>query len=131
MSTKRVVLVGDAANLVDPFSGEGIYAAIKSGRLAAEYIAKGLNTGNLEFSEYTDAVQKEFTSDYHSALRLGKAFYYMPVTLLNVYRRAKPLHRYTEQIVRADMDYQTAILKSLKQAPKYIFKRAVGKLQGK
>ncbi len=34
----RVLLVGDAAGLVDPLSGDGIYEAFVSGRLAAEAI---------------------------------------------------------------------------------------------
>lgn len=41
ISTQRVLLAGDAAGLVDPFSGEGIRFAIKSGRLAAEAILSG------------------------------------------------------------------------------------------
>jgi flavin-dependent dehydrogenase len=38
ISTRRALLVGDAAGLVDPFSGEGIRYAIKSGKLAAQAI---------------------------------------------------------------------------------------------
>ncbi|MGH3135937.1 MAG: geranylgeranyl reductase family protein [Gaiellaceae bacterium] len=37
----RVLLVGDAAGLVDPLSGDGIYEAFVSGRLAAEAIIAG------------------------------------------------------------------------------------------
>jgi geranylgeranyl reductase family protein len=37
----RVVLVGDAAGLVDPLSGDGIYEAFMSARLAAEAILDG------------------------------------------------------------------------------------------
>jgi flavin-dependent dehydrogenase len=37
----RVLLVGDAAGLVDPLSGDGIYEAWVSGRLAAEAILSG------------------------------------------------------------------------------------------
>ena len=37
----RVLLAGDAAGLVDPFSGEGIRIAIQSGRIAAECILAG------------------------------------------------------------------------------------------
>ena len=37
----RVLLVGDAAGLVDPLSGDGIYEAFVSGRLAAEAILDG------------------------------------------------------------------------------------------
>ncbi len=131
VSASRVVLVGDAANLVDPFSGEGIYAAIKSGRLAAEHITNAFATGDFDFAAYTAQVQREFTRDYRSADRLGKIFYTMPVTLLNLYRRAEPLWHYTEAIARADMDYRTAIRKSLRRAPGYFLKRAVGKLHRK
>lgn len=41
IGTPRVLLVGDAAGLVDPFTGEGIRFAIESGRLAAEAILSG------------------------------------------------------------------------------------------
>ncbi len=41
IATSRTLLVGDAAGLVDPLSGEGIRYAIKSGRLAAEAILSG------------------------------------------------------------------------------------------
>jgi geranylgeranyl reductase family protein len=37
----RVLLAGDAAGLVDPFSGEGIRIAIQSGRIGAECILEG------------------------------------------------------------------------------------------
>ncbi len=40
VSSARTLLVGDAAGLVDPLTGEGIRFAIKSGRLAAESILK-------------------------------------------------------------------------------------------
>jgi geranylgeranyl reductase family protein len=40
-SRGRVLLVGDAAGLVDPLSGDGIYEAFVSGRLAAEAILTG------------------------------------------------------------------------------------------
>ncbi len=39
IATRRVCLVGDAANLVDPFLGEGIKYALISGRLAANIIS--------------------------------------------------------------------------------------------
>lgn len=40
----RVLLAGDAAGLVDPFSGEGIRIAIQSGHIAAESILQGSST---------------------------------------------------------------------------------------
>lgn len=38
VAARRVCLVGDAARLVDPILGEGIYYAVKSGLLAAEVV---------------------------------------------------------------------------------------------
>lgn len=40
LSGQRFLLTGDAAALIDPFSGEGIANAIRSGRVAAEHTAK-------------------------------------------------------------------------------------------
>ena len=40
-ASARVVLVGDAAGLVDPLSGDGMYEAFVSARLAAEAIVAG------------------------------------------------------------------------------------------
>ena len=39
------LLVGDAADFFDPFTGEGIFAALRGGRLAAEALAAALAAG--------------------------------------------------------------------------------------
>jgi flavin-dependent dehydrogenase len=39
------LLVGDAADFFDPFTGEGIFAALRGGRLAAETLAAALAAG--------------------------------------------------------------------------------------
>jgi len=44
----RIFLVGDAAGFVDPFSGEGIYYALKSGQIAANVIEKNQTAKNYE-----------------------------------------------------------------------------------
>ncbi len=64
LGTSRCLLVGDAAGLVDPVTGEGIRFAIKSGRLAAEAILAG--TPEL----YTDQLNQSIGRNH----RLGKAF---------------------------------------------------------
>lgn len=43
---RRVLLAGDAAGVVAPASGEGIYYAMLGGRLAAEAVAEFLQSGN-------------------------------------------------------------------------------------
>ncbi len=39
-SGTRLLLLGDAASLIDPFSGEGIANAIRSGRIAADHLTR-------------------------------------------------------------------------------------------
>lgn len=128
VSAARVVLVGDAANLIDPFSGEGIYAAIKSGTLAASHIVRGLQVGDLSLAAYSRQIQREFTRDYRYAYALGLVFYRAPVTLLNIYAQAKPLHQFTEEIARAQLDYHTMILRSLAKSPRFFYKKLVQQL---
>ena len=55
-----IVLVGDAAGYADPLTGEGIYQAIYSGKLAAHTIATAVQNNNYS---------KEFLSAYHSNCR--------------------------------------------------------------
>jgi geranylgeranyl reductase family protein len=47
----RALLVGDAAGLVDPLSGDGIYEALVSARLAAECATELLGGGSLDAYE--------------------------------------------------------------------------------
>lgn len=47
--TDRIVIIGDAAGFVSPLTGEGIYYAMDSGRIASEVISKALEKG--DFSE--------------------------------------------------------------------------------
>ena len=42
-----VVLVGDAAGFLDPFTGEGIYAALRSAEIAAEVGTRAVKTGDV------------------------------------------------------------------------------------
>ena len=46
-SQDGILLVGDAAGFLDPFTGEGIYAALRSAELAAEVGARALQTGDV------------------------------------------------------------------------------------
>jgi geranylgeranyl reductase family protein len=69
LNTTRSLLVGDAAGLMDPLSGEGIRYAVKSARLAAEAIARG------ELDKYTAWVQKEIGANLSHARWLVVLFY--------------------------------------------------------
>ncbi len=46
---ERVLLVGEAAGLVHPLTGEGIAYALESGKLAAQHLSMMFTTGNLSW----------------------------------------------------------------------------------
>ena len=65
----RVLLVGDAAGLVDPLSGDGMYEAFVSGRLASDAILGLLGGAAGSLDPYGDALRGEL--DQHLAASWG------------------------------------------------------------
>ncbi len=52
LAAGRVILVGDAAGLVDPFTGDGISFACQSARIASECIVQALSSSDIDLTEY-------------------------------------------------------------------------------
>lgn len=71
----RVLLAGDAAGLADPFTGEGIYAALKSGQLAAHVAAAALRQGVAALGRYTRLVREEILPELRWAQVVQRLFY--------------------------------------------------------
>jgi geranylgeranyl reductase family protein len=73
--TKRVILCGDAAGFINPFSGEGIYYAMSSAEIAAKLINKALSSGRTDeefFSKYEKMWKKDFGRDIKQYYMVGK-----------------------------------------------------------
>ncbi len=68
----RVLLAGDSAGLINPFFGDGILHALKSGQIAARCILAQ------DRRNYTRAIGQEFKSNFDAALKLAKFFYQWP-----------------------------------------------------
>ncbi|MFM9110109.1 MAG: geranylgeranyl reductase family protein [Prochlorococcaceae cyanobacterium] len=68
----RVLLAGDAAGLINPLFGDGLYHAIRSGRLAASCVLDG------DGSTYTSRLQDLLGDDFEAARRLAKLLYGFP-----------------------------------------------------
>jgi flavin-dependent dehydrogenase len=64
---------GDAAGLVDPITGEGIYYAIRSGELAARAL---IEHGPIEAAQaYRASLARDFTQDLELAAAIAPRFY--------------------------------------------------------
>jgi geranylgeranyl reductase family protein len=63
LATAGLLLAGDAAGFVDPLSGEGIWQALYSGRLAGQIGARALRSGRLD-----PALQREYQASCERAI---------------------------------------------------------------
>jgi digeranylgeranylglycerophospholipid reductase len=71
----RLLLVGDAAGLVKPTTGGGIYYSIVSGRLAAEVLDEQLQRdalGAVHLARYEKLWRKRFQSEFSAQLSLRR-----------------------------------------------------------
>jgi flavin-dependent dehydrogenase len=68
----RILLVGDAAGVIDPFSGEGIFYGVKSSLLALPVILNFLEKKSADMTEYDEAVKREITPELRTAWVIQK-----------------------------------------------------------
>jgi menaquinone-9 beta-reductase len=79
-SAPGVVLVGDAAGLVDPFSGEGIDTALESGKLAADVLDAALartDPAGADLREYGRLLEERYGDRFHLGKKLVKTYGFM------------------------------------------------------
>ena len=63
----HVLLIGDAAGMIDPMTGEGIHTAMDGGRIAANFLVEAFEVGNFDkqlMKEYQNRWMKAFGNDF-------------------------------------------------------------------
>jgi geranylgeranyl reductase family protein len=83
LTTDRALLVGDAAHLVDPLFGEGIYYAVLSGRMAARSIIEWARGAAPDLHAYDEQV----ASDIYPELRVAACMAWVVYTFPQVSHR--------------------------------------------
>lgn len=73
-----IVRVGEAGGLTDPFLGEGIFQAIRSGQLAGRYIGEYLLGAKDALLRYERHVEKEFYREFRRAAQLSRMVFTFP-----------------------------------------------------
>ena len=82
------LVVGDAAGAANPFSGDGIDAALMGGRLAADVLDEALTTGNSTTLQRYPVVVAEEVEAYRKVGRLSARFLGRPAILKPALRLA-------------------------------------------
>ena len=111
LNTRRILLIGDAAGLMDPVLGEGIRYAVKSARIAAEAIIRG------KVSSYTRRIWRTLGVHLGAARFWAWAFYNFPRAAFELGIRNPYLTPDFERMFNDRLDY----LRMLLRIPLYLW----------
>ena len=101
----RVALVGDAAALVDPLSGEGIWAAFVSGRLAAEESQKLLSGSVSTLDGYAQALDDLMREELVASRRLMSILQRLPAFTVLMVKYNGGFWRHLQKVIRGELTY--------------------------
>ena len=101
----RVALVGDAAGLVDPLSGEGIGNAFRSGRMAAAAVGDLLAGRASDLQGYAVELESTIGAELVVAQQLGDLLHEHPWPYAQIMRRSGWFRGALCRIVRGESDY--------------------------
>jgi geranylgeranyl reductase family protein len=101
----RALLIGDAAGLVDPFLGEGIYYGVWSGRLAAEAVA-GFLKEKTPLARYEEAVRNEIHPELQVASRIAGFVYRLPRFFFKLTARHPEWLKGYGKVLQGRLNYQ-------------------------
>jgi geranylgeranyl reductase family protein len=106
----NVVLVGDAAGLVDPMTDEGIYSAIWSGQAAARSIADYVGGETTDLLNYKRDLESELIPELNISLRFHDLFQLSPGLYMWAERRTSMVWALARRILRGDQTYVNVML---------------------
>ncbi|HUL20207.1 MAG TPA: geranylgeranyl reductase family protein [Thermodesulfobacteriota bacterium] len=111
VSRGRFLLVGDAAHLMDPLQGEGIYYAVRSGMLAAEAILEWKKDGTTPSDYYQKAVRLDICENLKWALRLSHIVFRFTKLAYGTLKRYPELGEIYIQVLEGSETYQGFVTK--------------------
>jgi geranylgeranyl reductase family protein len=109
VSGENWLAVGDAAGLVDPVTGEGLYYAIRSADLAAQVLLADCPNAA---SRYREALRHDFADDLQIGARMGKRLYLgkflgsdMPGQMIRFARHSATLRDIMQDLFAGTQEY--------------------------
>ncbi len=102
----RALLAGDAAGLVDASTGEGIYWAVRSGKLAASAVLELLAGEIQDLESYERRVDDELMPELLAARRWVSLYLWAPALCSLLIHRSDPFWQTICMLFRGDQGYQ-------------------------
>ena len=117
----KALLLGDAAGLADPLTGEGIYNAILSAQLAAPVIENSLAHDKVKLEDYQEAVDEKIMSELRIARTLSRFFIRLPHLAFRMLNQSDGVWRTGYNLMLGETNY--AAIKERNGGFKGIFSR--------
>ena len=111
----RVLVVGDAASLCDPFLAEGIRPSLISSYYAAESIDKCLSINNNDLNNYSSIISSEWGKSMAWGKRIAQIFYRFPRTGYELGVKRKTAPKRIAQILSGQMNYEDIAMRVIKR----------------
>jgi geranylgeranyl reductase family protein len=123
LHSKRMALAGDAGHLVDPFFGEGIYYAMRSGQIAAEAAERFIHQGT-PLSGYSNTIRREFYPEFKSAGRVAWLVYRFPEFLFDLTEKHPGVIQLYIEVLSGKRTYRSFLPEILLTAFKRLFQKS-------
>jgi geranylgeranyl reductase family protein len=117
----RILLVGDAANLADPWVGEGISYAIYSAEIAAGVIEDCLKNNSGDLHEYDQRIYKTFIKQFVYARAFAALVYRFPRFSSNLLSRSITMQKLISGNLRGNYSFEQLSWHLLLNLPRIFF----------
>ncbi|MFB6355142.1 MAG: NAD(P)/FAD-dependent oxidoreductase [bacterium] len=101
----RVGLIGDAANMVDALSGEGIFYSLKAGRLISQCINERLEGNGGDLQNYQREFENTIGKELEMSSKLSKVFFKYPRKCYEHGVKRESIVEMIKDVVRSDAGY--------------------------
>lgn len=100
-----VLLVGDAAGLIDPLSGEGIYGAVYSATIAVPHVVAYVQGMVPDLTGYQCDIERLLVPELAASRQLQLVFHHMPAPFVALLRANPLFWRALCRIIRGELTY--------------------------
>ena len=118
----RVLLAGDAAATADPFFGEGISFAIRSGQMAAREIVRAMQRGDCRLAGYSRLLNRELNADFCFGRLATHIFYRWPEPSFKVFIQSGAAVDEAIKVVEGRWGYRELLLNTVLRLPQAILR---------
>ena len=126
----RGLVAGDAAATAEPFFGEGISFAIRSGQLAADEIGAALGRGDVDLSRYTRRINREMNADFRYGRLATQVFYRWPRFSFETFVKGNLLSEVAIDVVEGRASYRHLMRQTIMSAPRLFLRRLLSSAAG-